>query len=138
MVNNSTQPTVEVLLIEDNPGDVRLVKEVLKEAQFPHHLSVVKDGAEAIAFIRRQGSYAQAPSPRLILLDLNLPKKGGLEMLKEVSPELAKNQARVVILTNSEAEKDLDQSFTLGAVSYMVKPIDAEKLNLLLETLSEK
>jgi len=138
MVNNSAQPTVEVLLIEDNPGDVRLVKEVLKEAQFPHHLSVVKDGAEAIAFIRRQGSYAQAPSPRLILLDLNLPKKGGLEMLKEVSPELAKNQARVVILTNSEAEKDLDQSFTLGAVSYMVKPIDAEKLNLLLETLSEK
>jgi len=138
MVNNSTQPTVEVLLIEDNPGDVRLVKEVLKEAQFPHHLSVVKDGAEAIAFIRRQGSFAQAPSPRLILLDLNLPKKGGLEMLKEVSPELAKNQARVVILTNSEAEKDLDQSFTLGAVSYMVKPIDAEKLNLLLETLSEK
>jgi len=138
MVNNSAQPTVEVLLIEDNPGDVRLVKEVLKEAQFPHHLSVVKDGAEAIAFIRRQGSFAQAPSPRLILLDLNLPKKGGLEMLKEVSPELAKNQARVVILTNSEAEKDLDQSFTLGAVSYMVKPIDAEKLNLLLETLSEK
>ena len=138
MANNSAQPTVEVLLIEDNPGDVRLVKEVLKEAQFPHHLSVVKDGAEAIAFIRRQGSYAQAPSPRLILLDLNLPKKGGLEMLKEVSPELAKNQARVVILTNSEAEKDLDQSFTLGAVSYMVKPIDAEKLNLLLETLSEK
>lgn len=137
MVNNRAQPTVEVLLIEDNPGDVRLVKEVLKEAQFPHHLSVVKDGAEAIAFIRRQGSYAQAPSPRLILLDLNLPKKGGLEMLKEVSPELAKNQARVVILTNSEAEKDLDQSFTLGAVSYMVKPIDAEKLNLLLETLSE-
>jgi chemotaxis family two-component system response regulator Rcp1 len=138
MVNNSSQPTVEVLLIEDNPGDVRLVREVLKEAQFPHHLSVVKDGAEAIAFIRRQGSYAQAPSPRLILLDLNLPKKGGLEMLEEVSPELAKNQARVVILTNSEAEKDLDQSFTLGAVSYMVKPIDAEKLNLLLETLSEK
>jgi len=138
MANNSAQPTVEVLLIEDNPGDVRPVKEVLKEAQFPHHLSVVKDGAEAIAFIRRQGSFAQAPSPRLILLDLNLPKKGGLEMLKEVSPELAKNQARVVILTNSEAEKDLDQSFTLGAVSYMVKPIDAEKLNLLLETLSEK
>jgi two-component system, chemotaxis family, response regulator Rcp1 len=138
MVNNSTQPAVEVLLIEDNPGDVRLVKEVLKEAQFPHHLSVVKDGAEAIAFIRRQGSYTQAPSPRLILLDLNLPKKGGLEMLEEVSPELAKNQTRVVILTNSEAEKDLDQSFTLGAVSYMVKPIDAEKLNLLLETLSEK
>jgi two-component system, chemotaxis family, response regulator Rcp1 len=138
MVNNRAQPIVEVLLIEDNPGDVRLVKEVLKEAQFPHHLSVVKDGAEAIAFIRRQGPYAQAPSPRLILLDLNLPKKGGLEMLEEVSPELAKNQARVVILTNSEAEKDLDQSFTLGAVSYMVKPIDAEKLNLLLETLSEK
>jgi two-component system, chemotaxis family, response regulator Rcp1 len=138
MLNDSDPVPVEVLLIEDNPGDVRLVREVLKEAQFPHRLSVVKDGTEAIAFIRRQGAYAQAPAPRLILLDLNLPKKSGLEMLEEVSSELAKNQARVVILTNSEAEKDLDQSFTLGAVSYMVKPIDAEKLNLLLESLNEK
>jgi len=137
MGSNNHQEAIEVLIIEDNPGDVRLVKEVLKETHFPHNLSVVKDGAEAVAFLRRQGQYTQAPRPRLILLDLNLPKKGGLEMLEELSPELSKNGVRVVILTNSEAEKDLDQSFTLGAVSYMVKPIDSEKLNLLVESLRE-
>lgn len=135
---NSNQSSIEILLIEDNPGDVRLVKEAFKDAEFPHHMTVVKDGAEAVAYLRREGTYAQAPFPRLILLDLNLPKKGGLEMLEELSDELQNKGVRVVILTNSEAEKDLDQSFTLGAVSYMVKPIDTEKLNLLLESLKEK
>jgi len=129
---------MEVLLIEDNPGDVRLVKEVFKDSQVPYHLSVARDGSEAVSFLKKLGPYADAPAPRLILLDLSLPKKGGLEMLQELSPELSKNGVRVVILTNSEAETDLDESFTLGAVSYMVKPIDSEKLNLLLETLKEK
>ena len=129
---------MEVLLIEDNPGDVRLVKEVFEDSQVPYHLSVARDGAEAVSFLKKLGQYADAPAPRLILLDLSLPKKGGLEMLQELSPELSKNGVRVVILTNSEAETDLDESFTLGAVSYMVKPIDSEKLNLLLETLKEK
>jgi chemotaxis family two-component system response regulator Rcp1 len=138
MMNNHGQDPIEVLLIEDNPGDVRLVREVLKDSQLPYHLSVAKDGAEAVSFLQRDGAYADAPAPRLILLDLSLPKKGGLEMLEELSPELSKNGVRVVILTNSEAERDLDESFTLGAVSYMVKPIDSEKLTLLLETLKEK
>ena len=129
---------IEVLLIEDNPGDVRLVKEVFKDSRLPYHLSVAKDGAEAVSFLQRHGAYTDAPAPRLILLDLSLPKKGGLEMLEEMSPQLSKNGVRVVILTNSEAERDLDESFTHGAVSYMVKPIDSEKLNLLLETLKEK
>ena len=138
MSNHPRQKEIEVLLIEDNPGDVRLVEEIFKEAELPHHLTVVKDGAEAVTYLRRQQPHQNAPRPRLILLDLNLPKKGGLEMLKELSPELTSNGVRVVILTNSEAEQDLDQSFTLGAVSYMVKPIDTDKLNLLLESLREK
>ena len=138
MGNNNGQDPMEVLLIEDNPGDVRLVKEVFKDSQVPYHLSVARDGSEAVSFLKKLGPYADAPAPRLILLDLSLPKKGGLEMLQELSPELSKNGVRVVILTNSEAETDLDESFTLGAVSYMVKPIDSEKLNLLLETLKEK
>jgi len=138
MGNSNGQDPMEVLLIEDNPGDVRLVKEVFKDSQVPYHLSVARDGSEAVSFLKKLGPYADAPAPRLILLDLSLPKKGGLEMLQELSPELSKNGVRVVILTNSEAETDLDESFTLGAVSYMVKPIDSEKLNLLLETLKEK
>jgi chemotaxis family two-component system response regulator Rcp1 len=138
MGNNNGQDPMEVLLIEDNPGDVRLVKEVFKDSQVPYNLSVARDGAEAVSFLKKHGPYANAPAPRLILLDLSLPKKGGLEMLEELSPELSKKGVRVVILTNSEAETDLDESFTLGAVSYMVKPIDSEKLNLLLETLKEK
>jgi chemotaxis family two-component system response regulator Rcp1 len=138
MAENNGQDPIEVLLVEDNPGDVRLVREVFKDSQLPYNLSVAKDGAEAISFLQRQAPYTNAPAPRLILLDLALPKKGGLEMLEELSPELRKNNVRVVILTNSEAEQDLDESFTLGAVSYMVKPIDSEKLNLLLETLKEK
>jgi len=138
MGNSNGQDPMEVLLIEDNPGDVRLVKEVFKDSQVPYHLSVARDGSEAVSFLKKLGPYADAPAPRLILLDLSLPKKGGLEMLQELSPELSKNGVRVVILTNSEAETDLDESFTLGAVSYMVKPIDSERLNLLLETLKEK
>lgn len=137
MEKSNGQKELEVLLIEDNPGDVRLVKEIFKEAELPHHLTVVKDGVEAVSFLRRQRPHENAPQPRLILLDLNLPKKSGLEMLEELSPELHKNGVRVVILTNSEAERDLDHSFDLGAVSYMVKPIDTEKLNLLLESLQE-
>ena len=138
MGNKDGCDTMEVLLIEDNPGDVRLVKEVFKDSQIPYHLSVARDGAEAVSFLKKLGPYVDAPDPRLILLDLSLPKKGGLEMLEELSPELSQNGVRVVILTNSEAERDLDESFTLGAVSYMVKPIDSEKLNLLLETLKDK
>ena len=138
MGNKDGHDAMEVLLIEDNPGDIRLVKEVFKDSQIPHHLSVARDGAEAVSFLKKHGPYVDAPDPRLILLDLSLPKKGGLEMLEELSPELCKNGVRVVILTNSEAERDLDESFSLGAVSYMVKPIDSEKLNLLLETLKDK
>ena len=138
MGNKDGHDAMEVLLIEDNPGDVRLVKEVFKDSQIPYHLSVARDGAEAVSFLKKLGPYVDAPDPRLILLDLSLPKKGGLEMLEELSPELSQNGVRVVILTNSEAERDLDESFTLGAVSYMVKPIDSEKLNLLLETLKDK
>jgi two-component system, chemotaxis family, response regulator Rcp1 len=138
MGNKDGCDTMEVLLIEDNPGDVRLFKEVFKDSQIPYHLSVARDGAEAVSFLKKLGPYVDAPDPRLILLDLSLPKKGGLEMLEELSPELSQNGVRVVILTNSEAERDLDESFTLGAVSYMVKPIDSEKLNLLLETLKDK
>src|SRR5207253_11406074 len=96
---HTDQEPIEVLLIEDNPGDVRLVKEVFKDSRLPYHLSVAKDGAEAVSFLQRHGAYTDAPAPCLILPDLSLPKLGALEMLEEMSPQLSKNGVLAVILT---------------------------------------
>ena len=119
---------VEILLVEDNPGDIRLTVEVLKEADVRTNLSVVKDGVEAMAFLRREGHYTDAPRPDLILLDLNLPKKDGLELLSDMNRDQNLKDIRVVILTTSEEEKDIHKSFDLDASSYIIKPIDVDRL----------
>ena len=124
---------VEVLLVEDNPGDIRLTMEVLKEVQVPTNLSVVKDGVQAMAFLRREGHYTDAPRPDLILLDLNLPKKDGIEMLSEMNHDQKLKDIRVVILTTSEAEKDIHRTFDLDASSYIIKPIDVDRLLMVLK-----
>jgi two-component system, chemotaxis family, response regulator Rcp1 len=125
---------VEILLVEDNPGDIRLTVEVLKEADDVHtNLSVVKDGIEAMAFLRREGHYTDAPRPDLILLDLNLPKKDGLELLSDMNRDQNLKDIRVVILTTSEAEKDIHKSFDLDASSYIIKPIDVDRLMMVLK-----
>lgn len=126
---------VEILLVEDNPGDIRFTSEVLKETPVRTHLSVVKDGLEALAFLKREGDFAGAPRPDLILLDLNLPKKTGLEMLDEIRGNNDLKSIPVVILTTSEAEPDINKSFSLYASSYLTKPIDVERLSMVVQSV---
>ena len=124
---------VEILLVEDNPGDIRLTVEVLKEVEVRTNLSVVKDGVEAVSFLRREGHYTDAPRPDLVLLDLNLPKKDGMELLTDINRDPNLKDIRVVILTTSEAEKDIHKSFDLDASSYIIKPIDADRFMMVLK-----
>ncbi|MEJ0006965.1 MAG: response regulator [Steroidobacteraceae bacterium] len=115
---------IEVLLVEDSPGDVRLTREALKDAKMHISLSVVSDGAEAMAYLRRELNHAQAPRPDLILLDLNLPKKDGREVLKEIKEDEALKSIPVVILTTSASPMDVERSYKLHANCYITKPVD--------------
>jgi chemotaxis family two-component system response regulator Rcp1 len=137
MTNLANGKPMEILLVEDNPGDVRFTAEVLKEAQVQNNLSVAKDGVEAIAFLRREGQFLDAPRPDLILLDLNLPKKNGLEMLNEIKNAEDLKSIPVVILTTSEAEPDINKSFDLSANCYITKPIDVERLTMVMNSIKE-
>jgi CheY-like chemotaxis protein len=115
---------VEVLLVEDNPGDVRLTMEAFKEGKIRNHMSVVSDGVEALAFLRRKGPYANAPRPDIILLDLNLPKKNGRDVLAEIKAEDDLKRIPVVVLTTSNEEKDILGTYDLHANHYITKPVD--------------
>jgi chemotaxis family two-component system response regulator Rcp1 len=118
---------VEILLVEDNPGDVRLTEEVLMEGKVRNNLQVVGDGVEAMAFLRRENSYAEAPRPDLILLDLNLPKKDGREVLQEIKADLQLKTIPVVVLTTSAADEDILRSYDLCANCYITKPVDLDQ-----------
>ncbi len=115
---------VEILLVEDNPGDVRLTVEAFKEGKIRNHLNVVRDGVDALAFLRRDGLFADAPRPDLILLDLNLPRKNGRDVLAEIKEEEHVNQIPVVVLTTSNAEKDILGTHDLHVSCYINKPED--------------
>jgi CheY-like chemotaxis protein len=114
----------EILLVEDNPADVRLTRETLKDFSTPNHLSVVHDGVEALAFLRRQGPYADQSRPDLVLLDINLPKKGGREVLAEIKQDAELKRIPVVILTTSSNELDIHSAYDLHANCYITKPVD--------------
>jgi two-component system, chemotaxis family, response regulator Rcp1 len=116
----------EVLLVEDSPGDVRLTREAFKEAKAHINLRVASDGTEAMAFLKREGKYAKAPRPDLILLDLNLPKKDGREVLAEIKESPTLGSIPVVILTTSASESDIQRSYRLHANCYIAKPVDLE------------
>jgi len=118
---------IEILLVEDNPGDARLTREALRDAKVRNHLYVVPDGVEALAFLQRQGKHAAAPKPDLILLDLNLPKKDGREVLEEIKQNDEFRHIPVVILTTSQAEKDIIESYRLRANAFVTKPVDLEQ-----------
>jgi len=118
---------IEILMVEDNPGDVRLTIEALKEAKVRNHLHTVEDGVEALAFLRREGRYAEAPRPDLVLLDLNLPKKTGREVLAEIKDDPDLRRIPVVILTVSQAEQDIVKSYNLHANCYITKPVDLDR-----------
>ncbi len=122
----NAQP-IEILLIEDNPGDIRLTRETLKEAKVCNNISEVRDGIEALAFLHREGKYADAIQPDLILLDLNLPKKDGREVLAEIKTDKKLRHIPVVVLTTSKAEEDIFKSYNLHANCYIIKPVDLEQ-----------
>lgn len=118
---------IEILMVEDNPGDVRLTVEALKEAKVRNNLCTVGDGVEALAFLRREGRHAEAPRPDLILLDLNLPKMNGREVLAEIKEDPNLRRIPVVILTVSQAEQDIVKSYNLHANCYITKPVDLDQ-----------
>lgn len=123
-MDGTTQVTpIEMLLVEDNPGDARLAKEALKDSKLLNNIHHVSDGEQAIDFLRRAGAYAGAPRPDLILLDLNLPRKDGREVLAEIKADPNLKTIPVVVLTTSEAEQDILQSYRLHANCYITKPV---------------
>jgi chemotaxis family two-component system response regulator Rcp1 len=119
--------SVEILLVEDSPTDALLAREAFEFAQVPNRLHLVTDGAEAIAFLRREGRHSDAPRPHVILLDLNLPKKDGREVLREIKSDDRLKQIPVIVLTTSSAETDILHSYSLHANCYIVKPVDFER-----------
>lgn len=127
MSSNSNGSLVEILLVEDNPGDVRLTQEAMKEGKMRNRLSVAVDGVEAMAFLRQEGKYADAPRPDVILLDLNLPKKDGRTVLAEIKADPDLKRIPVVILTSSKADEDILNSYDSHANCYITKPSDLEQ-----------
>ena len=128
---------VEILMVEDNPGDVRLTQEALKEGKVRNKLHVVGDGVEALAFLRQEAKYSDAPRPDLILLDLNLPRKDGHEVLAEVKADESLRRIPVVILTISQAEEDILKTYDLHANCYITKPVDLDQFLKVVRTIEE-
>ena len=126
---------IEILLVEDNPGDVRLTKEALKEGKVYSNLHTCKDGVEAMEFLRRQGRFKDAPRPDIILLDLNLPRKDGREVLEEIKSDDILKRIPVVVLTTSKAEEDVVRTYNLHANCYVTKPVDLEKFMVVVKSI---
>jgi two-component system, chemotaxis family, response regulator Rcp1 len=126
---------VEILLVEDNPGDERLTREALKEGKVYSNLHWVKDGVEAMEFLRRQGKYSSVPRPDIILLDLNLPKKDGREVLQDIKNDPELKRIPVVVLTTSKAEEDVLRTYNLHANCYVTKPVDLEKFIVVVKSI---
>ena len=117
---------IEILLVDDNPADIRIMQEALKDARVANRLHAARDGIECMAFLHKEGPYKQAPRPDLILLDLNMPRKGGLEVLTEIKADADLRGIPVVILTSSKEEGDVARSYELQANGYVVKPVDLD------------
>ena len=127
----------EILLVEDNPADVRLTREALLEGKVRNNLSVAADGVEALAFLRREGSYAGAVVPDLILLDLNLPRKDGREVLEEIKADPSLRHIPVVVLTSSQAEQDILRAYDLHANCYVTKPVDLDQFIHVVQSIED-
>ena len=128
---------IEVLLVEDNPGDVRLTREALKDGKVSNNLSLAPDGVEALRFLRREGPYAGAPRPDVVLLDLNLPKKDGRQVLQEIKADPSLRTIPVVILTSSEAERDIAGAYALQANCYITKPVDLDQFITVVKSIED-
>lgn len=128
---------VEILLVEDNPGDVRLTREALYEGKLPNHLNVVNDGVAALTYLRREAPYADAPRPDIILLDLHLPRKDGHEVLAEIKADADLCQIPVVVLTTSADNHDIADSYALHANCYITKPLDYEQFITVMQAIGD-
>jgi len=128
---------IEVLIVEDSPGDVRLTKEAFHDANPSVHLNVAADGVEAMAFLKHQGIYAHAPRPDLILLDLNLPKMDGREVLAQIKKDESLKTIPTVVLTTSESEVDIAKSYDLQANCYLSKPVELDAFEALVKSIND-
>jgi two-component system, chemotaxis family, response regulator Rcp1 len=126
-----------LLLVEDNPADVRLTQEALKEGQVPVNLSVVTDGVEAVDFLHRTGIYKDAPRPDLILLDLNLPRKNGREVLSEIKNDPDLKRIPVLVMTTSKAQQDVARAYSLNANCYITKPMDLDEFMEVVRSIED-
>jgi two-component system, chemotaxis family, response regulator Rcp1 len=133
---HSSKP-IEILLIEDNPGDIRLTQEILRDGRISNNLSVVRDGVQAIEFLCREGHFLSAPRPDLILLDLNLPRKDGREVLAEIKLNPQWLRIPVIVLTTSQAEEDILKAYTFHANCYITKPIDLEQFIIVIRSIED-
>ena len=134
MVRTNGDP-VEILLVEDSPEDADLTFEALKDVKIKNHLHVVEDGVEAMAFLRQEGSYAGAPRPDLILLDFNMPRKDGREVLAEIKTDDSLRRIPVVVLTTSQAQEDIIKAYDLNANCYISKPVDYEEFMTVIRNI---
>ena len=135
MNTNGGKEPIEILLVEDNPGDIRLTKEAFKDCKIESNLSVVMDGDEAIEYLKREGKYQDSVKPQLVLLDLNLPKINGLEVLKEIKSNVKFKMIPVIILTTSKAEEDIVNAYTANANCYINKPVDLDGFYKIIESI---
>ncbi|MBM4463804.1 MAG: response regulator [Chloroflexi bacterium] len=129
--------TIDILLVEDNPGDVRLMLEALKESKIRNNIFVVEDGVEAMDFLLRKGKYVNSPRPDLILLDLNLPRKSGREVLAEIKSDASLRRIPVVVVTVSRDEEDILKAYDLYANCYITKPIDFNQFIKITKSIEE-
>lgn len=136
MVTDSAAP-VEILLAEDNPADARLTREALLEGKIHHRLHIAHDGVDALDFLHRTGRHAEAPLPDLILLDLNMPRKDGREVLSDIKEDAGLSRIPVVVLTSSKAERDIAESYDLRANCFITKPVDFAQFMHVIRTVEE-
>jgi two-component system, chemotaxis family, response regulator Rcp1 len=137
MAQNENDRTVDILVVEDNPGDVRLLQEAFRSGRVRPRLRVARDGVEAIQCLRREPPYANTPLPDLILLDLNLPRKDGREVLAEIKVDPTLKVIPVVVFTTSRAEQDVARAYLLQANCYVVKPLSYDQFSEVIETIEE-
>ncbi|UBV42875.1 response regulator [Deinococcus taeanensis] len=130
-----TDKHVEILLVEDNPADVMLTQEAFEEAHFPHRLNHARDGLDALRFLRREGEHAAAPRPDVILMDLNMPRMSGLELLDLLKEDPELRSIPVIVLTTSRAESDIWRSYNLHANAYIPKPVSISEFVEVIQTL---
>lgn len=137
MVGQRTVGTIDILMVEDDPGDVRLTREALKGSKLLHSLNVVEDGVAALDYLRRNAPYQEAVRPDLVLLDLNLPRKDGREVLAAMKQDPTLRAIPVVILTTSQAEEDVLRAYNLNANCYVTKPVDFDQFMRIVRTIEE-